>query len=70
MIRDGGMKITFLWGRYRFCYKLKEKGWKIYFVPKVSVLHHKGVSGRYKKTIEAYFNSRFSNKDDSNECAF
>lgn len=32
-----------------FCYKLKEKGWKIYFVPKVSVLHHKGVSGGIKK---------------------
>lgn len=32
-----------------FCFKLKEKGWKIYFVPKVSVLHHKGVSGGIKK---------------------
>lgn len=32
-----------------FCYKLKEKGWKIYFVPDVSVLHHKGVSGGIKK---------------------
>lgn len=32
-----------------FCYKLKEKGWKIYFVPEVSVFHHKGVSGGIKK---------------------
>lgn len=32
-----------------FCYKLREKGWRIYFVPKVSVLHHKGVSGGIKK---------------------
>lgn len=32
-----------------FCFKLKEKGWKIYFVPIVSVLHHKGVSGGIKK---------------------
>lgn len=37
-----------------FCYRLKEKGWKIYFVPLVSVLHYKGVSGGIKsqsKTI-------------------
>lgn len=32
-----------------FCYRLKEKGWKIYFVPTVSVLHHKGVSGGIRK---------------------
>lgn len=32
-----------------FCYKLKEKGWKIYFVPTVSVLHHKGVTGGIRK---------------------
>lgn len=28
-----------------FCYRLKEKGWKIYYVPTVSILHYKGVSG-------------------------
>lgn len=32
-----------------FCYKLKEKGWKIYYVPTVSILHIKGVSGGLKK---------------------
>ena len=32
-----------------FCYRLKEKGWKIYFVPQVSILHYKGVSGGLKK---------------------
>lgn len=32
-----------------FCYKLKEKGWKIYFVPDVSVLHHKGIAAGIKK---------------------
>jgi hypothetical protein len=32
-----------------FCYMLKEKGWKIYYVPTVSVLHYKGVSGGIKK---------------------
>lgn len=32
-----------------FCYRLKEKGWKIYFVPTVSIIHYKGVSGGIKK---------------------
>lgn len=31
-----------------FCYRLKRKGLKIYFVPQVSVLHYKGVSGGIK----------------------
>lgn len=31
-----------------FCYMLKQKGWKIYYVPKVSVTHYKGVSGGIK----------------------
>lgn len=35
-----------------FCYRLKEKKWKIYFVPQVSVFHQKGVSGGIKKHSE------------------
>lgn len=31
-----------------FCYRLKEKGWDIYFNPYVSILHYKGVSGGIK----------------------
>lgn len=31
-----------------FCYRLKKKGWKIFFVPTVSILHYKGVSGGIK----------------------
>ncbi len=31
-----------------FCYMLKQKGWKIYYVPEVSILHYKGVSGGIK----------------------
>lgn len=31
-----------------FCYRLKEKGWKVYFVPTASILHYKGVSGGIK----------------------
>ncbi|QQG41108.1 MAG: glycosyltransferase family 2 protein [Candidatus Levyibacteriota bacterium] len=32
-----------------FCYRLKEKKWKIYYVPTVSILHYKGVSGGIKE---------------------
>lgn len=31
-----------------FCFKLKAKDWKIYFIPTVSILHYKGVSGGIK----------------------
>lgn len=32
-----------------FCYRLKEKQWKIYFVPQFEILHYKGASGGIKK---------------------
>ena len=32
-----------------FCYRLKEKDWKIYFVPEFEILHYKGASGGLKK---------------------
>lgn len=32
-----------------FCYQLKKQGWKIYYVPNVTILHYKGVSGGIKK---------------------
>ncbi|MBI2028487.1 MAG: glycosyltransferase family 2 protein [Candidatus Levybacteria bacterium] len=31
-----------------FCYQLKQKGWKIYYVPQASIMHFKGVSGGIK----------------------
>lgn len=31
-----------------FCYMLKQKGWKIYYVPTASITHYKGVSGGIK----------------------
>jgi len=31
-----------------FCYRLKEKRWKVFYVPTVSILHFKGVSGGIK----------------------
>lgn len=33
-----------------FCYRIKKKGWKIYFVSTASILHYKGVSGGIKET--------------------
>ena len=45
-----GDKDYFFYGEdIDFCYKLKQKGWKIYYVPTVSILHIKGVSGGLKK---------------------
>jgi GT2 family glycosyltransferase len=32
-----------------FCYLLREKGWRIYYVPEYSVLHYKSVSSGIKK---------------------
>lgn len=32
-----------------FCYRLKEAGYKIYFVPEFEILHYKGASGGIKK---------------------
>jgi len=32
-----------------FCFLLKEKGWKIYYVPGVSIIHYKGISGGIKE---------------------
>ena len=33
-----------------FCYRIKEKGYKIMFVPKVKIIHHKGASSGIGKT--------------------
>lgn len=32
-----------------FCYRLKQKGWKIMYVPQVSILHYKGISSGVKR---------------------
>ncbi len=32
-----------------FCYRLKEKGWKIFYVPTVKIIHYKGASSGIKK---------------------
>lgn len=33
-----------------FCYSLKEKGWKIYYLPEVKIIHYKGSSSGLKST--------------------
>ena len=33
-----------------FCYRIKEKGYKIMFVPEVKIIHYKGASSGIKKT--------------------
>lgn len=35
-----------------FCYMLKQKGWKIYYVPTVFATHYKGVSGGIKSVSQ------------------
>ena len=54
--RDAGEQVSwwdedyFFYGEdLDFCYKLKQMGWKIYYVPSVSILHYKGISGGIKK---------------------
>lgn len=36
----------------QFCFNLIEKDWKIMYVPEVSILHYKGVSGGIKKVSQ------------------
>lgn len=33
-----------------FCYSLKEKGWRIYYYPKVKIIHYKGSSSSKEKS--------------------
>ena len=54
--RESGEKIGwwdedyFFYGEdLEFCFRLKETGWKVYFVPSASALHYKGISGGIKK---------------------
>lgn len=45
-----------------FCYRLKEKGWKIYFVPEYKILHYKGVSGGIKEISKHLTKADFSTR--------
>ena len=34
------------------CYRVKEKGWQVWYCPEVSIVHYKGVSSGIKKTSQ------------------
>lgn len=35
-----------------FCYRLKEKGWQIFFVPQTKIIHYKGAASGLKKQVK------------------
>lgn len=54
--RQAGQQVKWLDGDYfwygedlDFCYRMKQSGWKIMFIPEFQILHYKGVSGGIKK---------------------
>jgi GT2 family glycosyltransferase len=53
-----------------FCYMLKMKGWKVYYVPEVSILHYKGVSGGIKKHSKDITNANEETKRKASEERF
>ena len=46
-----------------FCYVLKQKGWKVFYVPEVSILHYKGVTGGIKKHSKGFSTADKSTKN-------
>lgn len=53
-----------------FCYRLKEKGWKIYYVPTVSIMHYKGVSGGIKSHSQHLTTADLETKRRATEARF
>jgi GT2 family glycosyltransferase len=53
-----------------FCYMLKQKGWKIYYVPDVSITHYKGVSGGIKKVSKEIATASEETKERASKCRF
>lgn len=53
-----------------FCYMLKERGWKIYFVPAVEILHYKGISGGIKAHSEDISTADLETKKRVTEARF
>lgn len=53
-----------------FCYKLKERGWKVMFVPTFKVLHYKGASGGIKKSTQKMTTATRETKKKSQEARF
>lgn len=53
-----------------FCYRLKQKGWKIFFVPQVKILHYKGVSGGIKKISQHLTNATKETRAKATDARF
>lgn len=53
-----------------FCYRLKEKGWKIYFVPEFEILHYKGASGGIKKYSQHVSRASLETRKRAHEARF
>lgn len=53
-----------------FCYILKQKGWKIYYVPSVSIIHYKGVSGGIKEVSSKITTASIETKKRATKCRF
>ena len=53
-----------------FCYMLKQKGWKIYYVPDVSVTHYKGISGGIKAISREITTANDETKKRATKCRF
>ena len=53
MLREVGLldEAFFMYGEdIDLCFRIKERGWKIYYYPAVTVLHYKGASSRQRST--------------------
>lgn len=53
-----------------FCYRLKQKGWSVYYVPTVSILHYKGVSGGLKKISKDITTANSETKKKASQARF
>jgi GT2 family glycosyltransferase len=53
-----------------FCYDLIKKGWKIMYVPEVSILHYKGVSGGLKKVSKEITTANLETKKRATKARF
>lgn len=53
-----------------FCYQLKQKKWKIYFVPQVKAIHYKGISSGIKKISEGVATADLETKKRANKERF
>src|SRR3989344_9586213 len=75
--REAGEKIGwwdedyFFYGEdLEFCFRLKEAGWKIYFVPSASALHYKGISGGIKRVSKKITTASIETKRRSTNWRF